>query len=52
VCAVAELFRQMVEAVLPLVKVYPAKAATRFDVLGFRLPCIHTGGHLATVHES
>jgi hypothetical protein len=37
---------------LPLVKVHSAEAATRFDVLGFRLPCVHTGNHLATVHES
>jgi hypothetical protein len=52
VCAIPELFRQMIDAILPLVKIHPAEAAPGFDVLSLRLPCVHTGDHLATVHES
>jgi hypothetical protein len=49
---IAEFFCQVIKAVLPLVKIHAAEAATGFDVLGFRLPCVHTGSHLAAVHES
>jgi hypothetical protein len=47
-----ELFCQVINTVLPLFKVYTAEAAPGLDVSRFRLPRLHAGCHLASVHES
>jgi hypothetical protein len=49
VSTVAELFGQMINAILPFFKGRLAKSASRLDILCLSLPRIHTRCHFAAV---
>jgi hypothetical protein len=49
VCAVTELLCKVVDTILPFIERRWTKTASRFDVLGLRLPQVHTCRHFAVM---